>query len=308
MQLIRGLHNLCSAHKGAVATIGGFDGMHLGHQALLSVLRARAAELQAPSMVISFEPTPREYFMGTAAPSRLQRFREKFDALQATGIDYFACLRFDRRLSALSAPEFAADILRNSLGVRWMIVGHDFKFGQGREGNVATLWELGRELGFGVDEFQPFTVDGQRISSTLVREALREGDMRRAARLLGRPYRISGRVVRGNQLGRTLGFPTANLRLQRRVIPLHGVFAVRVSGKHIGIVPAVANLGTRPVVNGIEPLLEVHLFDFNANLYGEHIDVDFVARLRDERWFPNLDELVEQMKIDAAEARNILGC
>lgn len=308
MQLIRGINNLRPEHLGAVATIGGFDGVHRGHQALLAALRARAAELRASSLAISFEPTPREYFRGAAAPPRLQRFREKFEALQTTGIDYFACLHFDEYLSGLSARDFVAHILRDGLRIRWLVVGHDFKFGHGREGNVSTLRELGSEFGFGVDEFRPFMVDGRRISSTLVREALALGDMQRAAELLGRPYRISGRVVRGNQLGRQLGFPTANLRLQRRVIPLHGVFAVRVMGKDIGMRPAVANLGTRPVVNGIEPLLEVYLFDFAGDLYGQQLHVHFVARLRDERWFPNLDELVQQMKIDAAEARNILGC
>lgn len=308
MQLIRGVHNLRPEHLGAVATIGGFDGVHLGHQALLESLKKRAAELQAPSTVISFEPTPREYFMGAAAPPRLQRFREKFEALAATGVDRFACLRFNGRLSELSAREFVAHILRDALRIRWLVVGHDFKFGHGREGSVESLREFGREFGFGVDEFQPFLSDGRRISSTLVREALALGDMRRAAGLLGRPYRISGRVIRGNQLGRQLGFPTANLRLQRRVIPLHGIFAVRVTGRGFSDAPAVASLGTRPVINGSEPLLEVHLFDFASDLYGRHLHVDFIARLRDERWFPDLEELVEQMKLDAGEARKILGC
>lgn len=308
MQLIRGVHNLRPGHLGAVATVGGFDGVHLGHRALLEALKKRAAELQAPSMVISFEPTPREYFMGAAAPPRLQRFREKFEALAATGVDRFACLRFNERLSELSAREFVAYILRDALRIRWLVVGHDFKFGHGREGSVASLREFGREFGFGVDEFQPFMSDGRRISSTLVREALALGDMRRAARLLGRPYRISGRVVRGNRLGRQLGFATANLRLQRRVIPLHGIFAVRITGNGLSGAPAVASLGTRPVVNGTEPLLEVHVFDFAGDLYGQHLHVDFVARLRDELWFPSLDELVQQMKLDAGEARKILGC
>lgn len=306
VELVRGLHNIRPEHFGSVATIGGFDGVHLGHQALFDAVKRRAAELQVPSTVISFEPTPREYFKGAAAPARLQRFREKYTALADCGVDRFVCLRFDRQLGALGAAEFADRILHQALQVRWLVVGHDFQFGRGREGNVGDLREFGKQLGFGVDEFQPFLINGERISSTLVREALATGNMQRAAQLLGRSYRISGRVVEGNRLGRQLGFPTANLRLQRRVLPLQGIFAVRVSDRELGTLPAVASLGTRPTVDGTVPLLEVHLFDFDGDLYHRHLDVDFVAYLREERKFPNLDALVEQMKVDAAQARELL--
>lgn len=311
MELIRGLHNLragCwpSGQAGSVATIGGFDGVHRGHQALLAALRRKADELKLPATVISFEPTPREFFMGKNAPARLQRFREKFAALADCGVDRFVCLRFDERLRSLSAARFVEQVLADALQVRWLVVGHDFQFGRGREGDIASLRELGRRHGFSVDEFAPFLLADERVSSSLVRGALAAGDLPRAAHLLGRPYTITGRVVHGQKLGRTLGFPTANLRLQRRVVPLQGIFAVRATGAGLQHAPAVASLGTRPVVNGVEPLLEVHVFDYAGDLYGRRLQVEFIARLRDERWFPNLDELVIQMQQDALQARRIL--
>lgn len=306
MELVRGLHNLRAEHRGSVATIGGFDGVHRGHQALLAALKRRANELQLPATVISFEPSPREFFMGKAAPARLQRFREKFAALANCGVDRFVCLRFDERLRSLTATQFVEQIICAALDVRWLVVGHDFQFGRGREGCVASLRDLGQRCGFGVDEFAPHLLGIERVSSTLVREALAVGDLSRAADLLGRPYAISGRVVHGQKLGRSLGFPTANLRLQRRVIPLNGIFAVRASGAGLQSAPAVASLGTRPVVNGVEPLLEVHVFDYDGDLYGRQLQVEFIARLRDELWFPSFDALVMQMHQDAAQARQIL--
>jgi riboflavin kinase/FMN adenylyltransferase len=312
MELVRGLHNLHPAQRGSVATIGGFDGVHRGHQALLAALKHKANELALPATVISFEPSPREFFMGKAAPARLQRFREKFATLAACGVDRFVCLRFNEALRSLSPTQFVEQILRDALGVRWLVVGHDFQFGRGREGCVASLKALGQHCGFGVDEFAPHLLSNERVSSTLVREALAAGDLARAERLLGRPYAISGRVVHGQKLGRTLGFATANLRLQRRVMPLQGIFAVRVSGAGLQAAAAVASLGTRPVVNGpaesgVEPLLEVHVFDYDGDLYGQQLQVEFIARLRDELWFPSLDALVTQMQQDAAQARLILN-
>lgn len=312
MLLIRGLHNLSAARDasttwGTVATIGGFDGVHRGHQALLSLLKQKANQLDLPMTVISFEPSPREFFMGKAAPARLQRFREKFNALAECGVERFVCLRFDEQLRNLSPLEFVEQILRDALGVRWLVVGHDFKFGRGRQGSVADLRSLGERCGFGVDEFAPFLIDQQRVSSTLVRDALAVGDLSRAEYLLGRPYSISGRVVHGQKLGRTLGYPTANMQLKRRVIPLQGIFAVRVTGAGLLAAPAVASLGTRPVVNGVEPLLEAHVFDFDGDLYGKQLQIEFIARLRDELWFPSLDDMVTQMHIDASQARNILA-
>ena len=306
MQLIRSLHDLPANRPETVATIGGFDGVHRGHQALLTIMRRRADELGLPMTVLSFEPSPREFFLGEAAPARLQRFREKFAALKACGVDRFVCLRFDERMRSLAAEPFVDQVLRDALGVRWLVVGHDFHFGRARQGGIASLEEMGKRFDFGVDVFGPYLLDNERVSSTLVREALAAGDLHRAEHMLGRPYGITGRVVRGQQLGRTLGFPTANIRLRRRVIPLKGIFAVRVSGAGLQSAPAVASLGTRPVVNGIEPLLEVCVFDFDGDLYGQYLQVDFIERLRDELWFPSLDDMVVQMNKDAAQAREIL--
>ncbi len=261
--------------------------------------------MNLPSMVISFEPGPREFFMKDAAPPRLQRFRDKYQALQNNDVDVFTCLHFDVRLQSMSATAFVERVLCESLNVRWLLVGHDFRFGRGREGDIKRLRSLSTANRFGVDEFAPFMIDHQRVSSTLVREALTQGNMQRATHLLGRPYTISGRVIAGKQLGRTLGFPTANLSLQR-LIPLRGVFAVRVNGAGLKSAAAVASLGTRPVVNGVEPLLEVFIFDFVGDLYHQQIAVEFVARLRDERWFPSLDALKEQMQMDAEQARRVL--
>lgn len=304
MQLIRDLGR--THQRGMVATIGGFDGVHRGHQALLHTLQAKGRELGMPTAVISFEPSPREYFMGEAAPARLQRFREKFATLREMGIDKFVCLHFGERLRALSAAQFAEQILRDALGVRWLVVGADFKFGRERQGDVAMLVELGTRFGFGLSEFSSHLLAGERVSSTLIREALASGNLGRAEQLLGRRYAISGRVVHGQKLGRKLGFPTANLRLHRRVIPLNGVFAVRASGAGLQSAAAVASLGTRPVVNGVEPLLEVHVFNYDNDLYGQQLQVEFVARLRDELWFPSLDALVTQIKQDALQAQRLL--
>jgi len=309
MQFIRGQHNAnsnASITQGVVATIGGFDGVHRGHQALLTTLNAKARELNLRSMVISFEPSPREFFSKGAMPSRLQRFRDQYQSLADAKVDVFTCLRFNESLRAMSPAEFVEQVLSNRLNVRWLLVGHDFRFGRGREGDIDHLRALGAKHDFGVEEFAAFMMDKCRVSSTLVRQALLGGDLNRAAQLLGRPYSISGRVVKGNQLGRKLGFPTANVRLQR-IIPLTGVFAVRVTGAGLQLAPAVASMGTRPTVNGTEPLLEVYIFNFTGDLYHQQIKVEFVARLRDERWFPSLEALKDQMHLDAEQARNLLG-
>ena len=307
MQLIRGIHNLRERHRGSVVTIGNYDGVHRGHQHLLAAVREKARALGLPATVVTFEPTPREYFEGEAAPSRLMRLREKVEALPLYGIDRAVILRFDRRMQNISAQEFVDRLLVGGLGTRHLVVGHDFHFARKREGNIETLREQGARHGFSVEEVGRFVVDGERVSSSLVREALGRGDLQRAQSLLGRPYRIAGRVRRGQQLGRKLGYPTANLALHRKVVPLWGIFAVRVSGAGLVDHPAVVSLGTRPTINGTDPLLEVHVFEFDGDLYGKCLDVDFVQRLRDERKFESLDALVEQMHKDAAQARAVLG-
>jgi len=307
MDLVRGLHNLAPRHRGCVATIGNYDGVHRGHQHIIAALRERASALGVPAVVVTFEPTPREYFEGAAAPSRLTRLREKLEALESCGVDRVVVLRFDDRMRGMAAAEFVDRLLVDGLGVSHVVVGHDFHFARRREGTVETLRAAGQTHGFTVEEVGQFLVDGERVSSSLVREALNRGDLDRATRLLGRPYRMAGRVRLGKKLGRQLGFPTANLALHRKVVPLWGIFAVRASGAGLREYPAVASLGTRPTVDGTDPLLEVHLFDWEGDLYGRYLDVDFVARLRDEQKFESLDALVAQMHRDAAAARTVLG-
>ncbi len=306
MELVRGLHNLRPRHRGCVLTIGNYDGVHRGHQHMIGAVRSGAHEFGVPATVLTFEPTPREYFQGPRAPARLTRLREKLEALAGYGVDRTIVARFSEEMSRASAAA-VIDFLVDELGIRRLIVGDDFHFGRDREGSIATLRAAGRRDGFDVEQIASFELNGERVSSSLVRAALESGDLNRATRLLGRPYRIMGRVQLGRQLGLTLGFPTANLALHRKVIPLWGIFAVRVHGGGFADHPAVASLGTRPTVDGIEPLLEVHAFDFAGDLYGKILRVDFIARLRDERRFATLDALVEQMKIDAVEARVALG-
>lgn len=306
MDFVRGLHNLRPRHRGCVLTIGAFDGIHRGHQEIIRVLRECAREHGLPAVVLSFEPTPREYFNKDAPPARLTRFRERFEALARYGVDRFVCLRFDERMRQLSPEEFIDRVLIEALDVRHIVVGHDFRFARENRGSPMLLRSAGEKHGFAVTEVAPYVIDGVRVSSSLIRRVLEAGDLQAAAKYLGRPYRITGKVIAGKRLGRQLGFPTANLRLHRRATPLAGVFAVRVSGKGLVDAPGVANLGTRPAVNGKELLLEAHVFDFSGDLYRSYLHVDFIERLRDERWFPTIDALVEEMHRDAARARKIL--
>jgi riboflavin kinase/FMN adenylyltransferase len=293
--------------SGCALTIGGFDGIHLGHQALLAAVRSAGDRLAVPALVMSFEPTPKEYFAAAEPPPRLMRFRDRYEAFRRAGMDGFFCPRFDAGMAALTAGQFIDDLLVDGLRVRHLVIGDDFRFGAGGKGGVADLLNAGGRRGFAVQQIDSVYVDGRRVSSTLVRDALDRGELDVVRRMLGRDYRISGRVVRGEQLGRTLGYPTANIRLHRRRSPVHGIFAVRVHGVGDGPVQGVASVGTRPTVNGTGTLLEVHLFDVDANLYGRRIAVDFVAKLRDEEKFDSLDALVEQMRRDEAAARAALA-
>ena len=306
MELIRGLVNLHERQRGCVVTIGTFDGIHLGHQALLQRLEEHAARLSVPTVVLTFEPTPREYLAPDAPPARLTSFRERWRVFGGLDLDYLLLLRFGESLRNLSGEAFAR-LLANEIGARAIVVGHDFRFGCNGEATAPMLAEAGKRLGFEVDVVSPVLLDGARVSSSGVREALGRGDFALAGRWLGRPYSMRGRVVHGQRLGRDLGFPTANLRIQRRRTPLQGIFAVRVHGVETKPLQAVASLGTRPTVGGVHTLLEVHVFDFSGDLYGREIEVEFVAKLRDEEYFPTLDALVAQIHRDAAEARRILG-
>lgn len=296
---------------GCVATIGAFDGLHLGHREILNRVLDEAAQHGLPALVFSFEPTPKEYFSRQTPPARLMKFREKFLALEELGIDWFFCPRFGPELANLEPDVFIDSLLVKLLRVRHLIVGDDFRFGHKRAGGVEDLRRKGAECGFTVEQAGSVDLDGTRVSSSVVRKALAEGDMAKARQLLGCGYRMSGRVVRGQLLGRELGMPTANVKLNRKLSPLQGIFAVRVAGELPGSdggwLDGVASIGTRPTVNGIEPLIEVHLFDFDRDIYGAHIQVEFVAKLRDEVRFPDLETLRQQMFADAARAREILA-
>lgn len=306
MLLIRGLHNLRAAHRGCVATIGNFDGVHLGHQAVLEALTARARTEGLPSLVITFEPQPLEFFRPDQAPARLTRLREKLEAIAACGVDRVLLIRFNAAFAAVEAVDFVKSVLVGRLGLRHLYVGDDFRFGNGRLGDFAMLSEMGRSLGFGVESLDTIAEDGCRVSSTRIREALQAGDLEHAARCLGRRYRICGRVAHGNKRGRTIGFPTLNIGLLRRLTPLRGVFAVQVIGLGDLALHGVANIGNRPTVAGDERLLlEVHLFDFAGDVYGRHVEVDFVAHIREERRFESFDALREQIARDAQQAREI---
>ncbi len=308
MQVIRGLHNLREEHRGCVATIGNFDGVHLGHQAVFRHLLEKGRVFGVPAAVITFEPQPQEFFSLDTAPARLTRMREKLQAFRNSGIERVLLLEFGRRLAEMSARAFVQRLLVEGLAVRYLFVGDDFRFGKGRAGDIDLLRESGRRHGFEVENMTTFALGEQRVSSTRIRQVLTRGDLDAAARLLGRPYRICGRVARGDQRGRTIGFPTANIDLHRKVSPLRGVYAVHVYGLSDQPLPGVANIGTRPTVSGdTRYLLEVHLFDFQDTIYGEHVEVEFRRKLRDEQRFDSFEQLRRQIVQDAREARDHLG-
>jgi riboflavin kinase/FMN adenylyltransferase len=287
--------------------VGNYDGVHLGHQQMIGVLKARAAQLRSAATVLVFEPSSKEFIDPDGAPPRLTRWREKFLALAAQGVERLVTLRFDECMRAMTPQCFVDELIVERLGTRHMVVGDDFRYGSNAGGTIESLRAAGQTHGFGVEQMAPFVFDGVRVSSTAVRERLEIADYAGAARLLGRPYRMTGRVVHGRRLGRTLGFPTANLRLMRRKSPVWGILAVQTYGIDSRPLPGVASLGTRPTVNGTEPLLEVHVFDFSGDLYGRAIEVEFVAKLRDEVKFDSLDAMKAQMKIDGAQARDLLS-
>ena len=287
-------------------TVGNYDGVHLGHQKMIGVLKQRAAELRSSATVLVFEPSSKEFIDPEGAPPRLTRWREKFLALAAQGVDRLVTLRFDETMRAMT-PQSFVDLIVEGLGTRHIVVGNDFRYGCNAGGTTDSLRAAGEAHGFGVEQIAPFVFDGMRVSSTAVRERLGRSDFDGAKRLLGRPYRMLGRVVHGRELGRTLGFPTANLQLMRRRPPVKGIMAVRVFGVAPQALIGVASLGTRPTVDGTDMLLEVHVFDFSGDLYGREIEVEFVAKLRDEVKFDSLDALIVQMKVDAAQARDLLS-
>ncbi|MBC8950626.1 bifunctional riboflavin kinase/FAD synthetase [Xenorhabdus sp. TS4] len=306
MELIRGIHNIRARHHGCVLTIGNFDGVHRGHQALLKHLKQEGQRLGLPTMVMIFEPQPLEVFVADKAPARLTRLRDKIKYLAQNGVDYLLCVKFDKHFAANSPEAFVSQLLVEKLGVKFLAIGDDFRFGKNRRGDFHYLQQAGKQYSFDVASTDSFCDSGLRISSTAIRQALQSDDLALAEILLGHPYSISGRVVHGKQLGRTIGFPTANLPLKRLVAPVKGVYAVEVHGLGDNPLPGVANIGNRPTVAGLGQQLEVHLIDTQMDLYGHHIDVVLRKKLRNEQRFASLDALKQQIANDVVAARDYL--
>mgnify|MGYP001373779486 FL=1 len=304
MEIINGLHNLRSRHQGCVLTIGNFDGVHRGHRQLIDALCEKAKALGVPSMLMTFEPQPREFFAGTKLPARLTRFREKVYLLDQTPLDRLLCLPFNERTANIEADWFAKDFVVDQVGAKHLVIGDDFRFGRGREGDFALFERYGQIHGYSVSAMSTLLQGEARISSTLIRETLAAGDFTAAANLLGHEYFIMGRVVYGRQLGRQLNVPTANIRLQRYRAALEGVYCVTVEGIAGAVRHGIANIGVRPTVDGKEPLLEVHVFDYTGNLYGDLIKVTFKQKLREEQAFDSIDALKTQINQDIEQARH----
>jgi len=302
MRITRGIP--VAADSAVALTIGNFDGVHLGHQAMLAELVRAARERRLPACVMTFEPHPREFFAPDQAPARLTSLREKLELLAARGIDQVHVCRFNYELAQISAPQFIERVLVAGLGVRWLLVGDDFRFGARRAGDFVTLKQAAPRSGFEVEAVESVILDGERVSSTAVRSALGAGDLSRAARLLGRPYSISGRVMHGDGLGRKLGFPTANVQMKHNRPPLTGIFAVEVTGIEERVIRGAASLGVRPTVKQQgRPVLEVHLLDFDGELYGQHVRVDFLRKFRDEEKYADLATLTRQIALDVENAK-----
>jgi riboflavin kinase / FMN adenylyltransferase len=306
MHLIRSLYNLRPQHKGCALTIGNFDGVHLGHQAIIKHLKDKANELHCPAGVMTFEPLPHEYFTHEQSSARLNRLREKFMALNSTAIDFMLCLKFNAQLAEMPADEFIKTILVDQLNIKYLLVGDDFRFGKGRAGDFLTLEKAGKKYGFEVEDTSTQIYNKERISSTRIRDALNLGQLELAAEMLGHDYNICGRVAHGDKRGRTIGFPTANIKLFHRNIPLSGVYAVEMELGERAI-SGVANIGKRPTVDGINVQLEVHLFDFAEEIYGRHVCVNFKHKIREERKFDSLDALQSQIHLDCGSAKDFFN-
>ncbi len=306
MQLVRGIHNIKLADHGCVLTIGNFDGVHLGHQQVIKALVSKAKALRCVPAVLVFEPQPQELFSPETAPARLCRLRDKYNLLAKLGVQRLICVNFTAKFAAQSAEHFIGSLLVNKLGIKHLIVGDDFHFGKNRAGNFQMLCQAGKDYGFDVSDTASYKMADCRISSTAIRQALEQDKLTDAKHMLGREYSIIGRVFHGDKRGRQLGFPTANVLLKRRVSPLSGVFAVMVN-TNTGQFKGVANIGERPTVNGIRQQLEVHLFDFDASLYGQCIEVIVKQKIRPVKRFENLAALTEQIKQDSEQAKQVLA-
>ena len=303
MELIRGLHNIRPRHRGCVLTIGNFDGVHTGHQAVIAQLREIGEQMQLPSTLVTFEPQPLEYFAGLNAPPRLTRFKEKMRELEKTPVQRVLVLHFNQKLAQMSAEDFVEQVLVSGLGAKVVIAGEDFRFGRDAYGNMALLERLGGQAGFTLMRREKFEKAGGRVSSSWIRDALANAELTLVNRLLGRPYSMMGRVVHGKRLGRTIGYPTANILPRRLVCPVAGIYVVALRVANGPPLPGVASVGTRPTVNGEGVLLEVYLFDFEGDLYGKEVCVEFLEHVRDELRFDSLAAMTERIDSDAAHAR-----
>jgi riboflavin kinase / FMN adenylyltransferase len=308
MRVIRGLTHLEPLDCGCVLTIGNFDGLHLGHRAVIEKLAAKGRATGLPVVVMIFEPQPLEYFLGDNAPSRLMRLREKVLGFSDLPVDYLLVARFNRQFANLDAEKFIDEILIAKLNVKHLVIGDDFHFGKARRGNFAMLLEKGRQAGFTVEDTGSFYVDGLRVSSTLIRDALATGNLAVACRLLGHSYSVCGRIVHGEKRGRALGYPTANIKLHRKNTPLQGVFAVTMTGLGESEIQGIANVGTRPTVDGgSKVILETHLFNFDQEIYGHYVEVHFKHKIRDEMRFHSIEKLKAQIEKDVAATQKIFA-
>jgi len=305
MKLFRGIHSLRPNTKGCVATIGNFDGLHLGHQKVINILKDKAKQLDLPLVVISFEPLPAEYFMPTP-PTRIYSMRDKVRLLNELGVDQYLCLSFDEKLANMSPKLFVERVILNSLNTKYLAVGDDFRFGHNREGDFQLLLEMGDNDGMQVSDTSTCSYENQRVSSTRIRKSLEAGNITQANNLLGHSYQISGRIRHGDKRGRTIGFPTLNMKLLSNIAPKKGVYAVKVHGLSRSPLLGVANLGNRPTVGGLENRLETHLFDFDKNVYGQIICVELIEFIREEKKFNDFEALKAQILLDANKAKSLL--
>ncbi len=305
MKLIRGLYNLTRPLAASAVTIGNFDGVHRGHQQVISQLQRVARAASLPTVVIIFEPQPIEYFAPDKSPKRLARFREKIAYLKAQQIDYLLCLRFNQELASQSAEDFVQRILIDGLNTKHLVIGDDFHFGRNRQGNFQFLQQHSERFGFIVDETETLIIDDERVSSTRVRQCIQQDDFDKAAELLGRPYSLSGRIAHGKKLGRKLGYPTINIKMGDKTLIVKGIFAVIVKGIDNRVLQGVASIGTRPTVNGVDTILEVYILDFDQDIYGYSVVVEFLHKIRNEEKFDSLQELTAWIAQDTEKARAV---
>lgn len=303
MQLVRGIHNIKRSDHGCVLTIGNFDGVHKGHQRVVSALVAKAKLLNCVPAVLVFEPQPQELFAPDKAPARLCRLRDKYALLAELGVQRLICVNFNLKFASQSAEQFIEHLLVEKLGIKHLIVGDDFHFGKNRMGDFTMLLQAGKTFGFDVTDTASCKMENCRVSSTAIRQALEQDNLTDVENMLGRPYSIIGKVFHGDKRGRQLGFPTANVLLKRHKSPLNGVFAVKVKTMQ-GVFNGVANIGARPTVNGVRQQLEVHIFNFDDDIYGQCIEVFIIKKLRQVMKFDNLAALTAQIKLDSEQAKN----